>query len=286
VCHSVSVMTFCSFKPLHSLLILITLVGLSLVVILFSQSNENNESQSQSQSDEDIQDLPDWNDNATAREEESMEKRSSIGIVTLVCGSEYHKLLTPESVDNKRDYAKTHGYGFHVVMDQLDGSRPCVWSKILVIQKYLRLYQWIMWIDNDAKFTNFFTRIEDRIQAFSHLDLLIGSDWNGINAGVFFIKNSEWSFQFLKDVYSQTNFIGHDFQEQASMSHLLLTDSNKNHFRLVTPRTLINAYPEEWKLRDFVFHQPGCTYSASPDRTPQACAASYKRVQVYKLPFD
>ena len=39
-------------------------------------------------------------------------------------------------------------------------------------------------------------------------DIIISNDWNGINSGVFFVKNTSWSIQFLLLCNQQDHLIG------------------------------------------------------------------------------
>ena len=49
------------------------------------------------------------------------------------------------AIANKRDYAELHGYELIVAgSDDVDKSRPAAWSKLLLLQKHLKNYDYLM----------------------------------------------------------------------------------------------------------------------------------------------
>lgn len=49
------------------------------------------------------------------------------------------------SIANKKAYAALHGYDVIVATaDDIDRSRPAAWSKLLVLQKHLGSYDYVM----------------------------------------------------------------------------------------------------------------------------------------------
>lgn len=53
-----------------------------------------------------------------------------------------------------------------------------------------------MWVDTDTVIMNFETRLESFLD--ERYDLIISKDFRGLNNGVFFIKNSNWSANLLE----------------------------------------------------------------------------------------
>ncbi|KAJ7522961.1 hypothetical protein O6H91_18G032800 [Diphasiastrum complanatum] len=119
-------------------------------------------------------------------------------------------LVTP----NKKSYVQRHGYDFIDASDLLDKSRPPSWSKILAVRKHLANFDWIFWTDADSLVTNPSIALEDIIGSivgnanFEDMpDLIVTEDVTGVNAGMFFVKNSKWSEVFLDIWWNQTSFI-------------------------------------------------------------------------------
>ena len=83
---------------------------------------------------------------------------------------------------------------------------------------------------------------------------MIAADFNGINSGVFFIKNCEWSYQFLINVYSRTDCISAIWPEQIAIASELQKPTFGSLAKIF-PQRVFNSYPEE------LFHRsPVCTY--------------------------
>lgn len=55
---------------------------------------------------------------------------------------------------NKRAYCKHHGYDFVEHVGTLDPSRPPSWSKILLLQRLVGKYDWVLWTDADVMICN------------------------------------------------------------------------------------------------------------------------------------
>ncbi|MCO5559179.1 hypothetical protein L7F22_012773 [Adiantum nelumboides] len=115
---------------------------------------------------------------------------------------------------NKVKYAQRHGYTFINASDTLDNSRPPSWSKILAVRKHLPKFDWVFWNDVDSLVTNPEISLESIIGSVvgsrdnSRIpDLIITKDVTGVNAGMFFFHNTEWSMHFLELWWNQTSFV-------------------------------------------------------------------------------
>ena len=110
------------------------------------------------------------------------------------------------TVPNKQEYAKRYGYtaiisDFHIPRitlqpkpkhrDDMNHYKLC-WLKELCHQQK---YDWVVWIDTDAIIMNMKIPLEEFID--NHYDFIIGEDWNGINAGVYFLKTSQQGLNFV-----------------------------------------------------------------------------------------
>eukprot|EP00250_Pteridium_aquilinum_P012257 c20603_g1_i3 orf=99-1166(-) len=115
---------------------------------------------------------------------------------------------------NKVSYTQRHGYEFIDASDTLDPSRPPSWSKILAVRKHLPNFDWVFWNDVDSLVTNPEISLEDIIDSVVGSmgrnftpDLIITTDVTGVNAGMFFFRNTEWSMRFLELWWNQSSFI-------------------------------------------------------------------------------
>ena len=125
------------------------------------------------------------------------------------------------SLDNHRAYCAKHGYDF--IGDALiDRSRPSCWSKLLAVYSALQTHDWVLWADSDTLIFDMDVRLEDLCDPGYHLIVQEQDHWwkligleNGserfpINSGVFLIKASNWSSDFLAQAYAESRFITHN----------------------------------------------------------------------------
>jgi hypothetical protein len=106
-------------------------------------------------------------------------------------------------------------------------------AQIIALDKYLSLHEWLLWLDCDSLIMNSEVALETLLwSALSaaedpdNVHLIISEDGAMINTGVMFIRNHEWSKQFLRLVYGEPGnvFEDHSWWEQAAMHHFLNDD--------------------------------------------------------------
>lgn len=132
---------------------------------------------------------------------------------------------------NKRRYCEKWGYDFILesaaALDPKGGRHPA-YAKSRAVLKWLPRYDYILWMDADTLFMNYNLTIEAHVLERAaverratlekagkntsyvsqdgarvlpeNYDFIIARDWNGINSGVFVVRNSEWSIGFFKRV--------------------------------------------------------------------------------------
>lgn len=160
---------------------------------------------------------------------------------------------------NHRRYCLRHGYSFVCETSGFDTSRKPPWSKILFLLKHMSRFDWVLWLDADTLIMNPAIPLQSFLA--DDADMIISEDWNGINAGVFFLRNTPWSIDFLERIWNQTDFLDHGWQEQAAMRHLLsISALDRRHVCLV-PHTRFNTYLPEYRQGDFLLH-----FAGIPDR--------------------
>ena len=111
---------------------------------------------------------------------------------------------------NKVAYAKKHGYYLFDESDQLDPSRPPSWSKIRAVQRLLEEENcaWVFWMDADTVVMNSDRRVEEILPADTSKDLVITAvRVSGYNAGLWMVRNTPWTRQFLQQWWDMSSFV-------------------------------------------------------------------------------
>lgn len=170
---------------------------------------------------------------------------------------------------NKKSYAKMWGYDFIDARSSIDWSRPASWSKIPAIRSHLDKYDWIFWNDADSLVTNPIIRLESIIQSVIRTtdagnddcndnncaDLIVTEDVNGVNAGLFFVRRSKWSMEFLDKWWNMSSFIIRGSKKSGDNDALIhyvksLSPSEMwNHVSIAPMQCIFNSYPwtPTWK---------------------------------------
>ncbi|CCH57968.1 hypothetical protein TBLA_0A01680 [Henningerozyma blattae CBS 6284] len=185
------------------------------------------------------------------------------------------------SIDNKKAYAKRHGYGLTIkdltVSKRYSHEYREGWQKIDILKQSMREFpnaEWFWWLDLDTLIMepkksledHIFNRIdqmtERTLEEFNPLNipidlpyvdykqdmnLLITQDCGGFNLGSFFIKNSEWS-KLLLDVwwepvmYEQRHMVW-DHREQDALEELYRNEAWIRSKVGFLPLRAINSFP-------------------------------------------
>lgn len=191
----------------------------------------------------------------------------------------------PLSVANKVAYSMVHHYDVAVVSTSIphnhNPARHFSWQKILHLRNIIRdslsskiedhRDHWVFIIDSDAFIMNMSTPLQPIIMAAyeahhpNPLDMIMAADCNGLNAGVFFMRVSPWSLDFLNEVWSVNNPTIPNIDawwEQAALRYLMEGSSDLRQHLWQAPQKFFNAYPPshadpcfaKWAPGDFVFH--------------------------------
>jgi len=160
------------------------------------------------------------------------------------------------------NYCEEHSYPFVFETQRLDNDRSVLWSKIKLIQKHWNNFDIFVWLDADTIITNNLIKIEDLVALMEDRDILIGQDKNGLNMGVFLLKNNSWTKMFLENVYRQDQFINHCWQEQMAVIHLYGSDEDvRKRFKVIHPDSIsvMNAYTYNFDESSWLIHFAGRT---------------------------
>ncbi|ORX58074.1 hypothetical protein DM01DRAFT_1333748, partial [Hesseltinella vesiculosa] len=235
----------------------------------------------------------------------SLSKKLSASSLAVVTSSFiYDACMEPSATRaaiNKRDYALKHGYSFvarsaEFAQEAIRGERKTVWGKVDVIEKVLPKYEWLFWLDMDAVIMNQDRALEDLLQdvkqrypggaqAFDdNIDLVIARPHRDpmINAGVFLIRNTPWSMQFLRQVQKTTGWFqkGPSYEQGAMWDIMRQPDNEPHVFLLDRDDHTFNTFPTYYQPGDFVVHfAPTSVPTMRPSRasTPLTRSSPAKR---------
>ena len=126
------------------------------------------------------------------------------------------------------EYGEKHNYDVQIITEVLTIDRPPAWSKILLIQKLLKEYDIVLWIDSDAVIIDSSTDILNEINLDKTELALVEHSYAGQshpNCGVMLFRRTKSILQFLDVVWKQVDLIDHPWWEQAAILRCLGIDS-------------------------------------------------------------
>lgn len=123
-------------------------------------------------------------------------------------------------------FAARHGYDLVLATSLLAPERPPAWSKIRLVRDLLDRYEEVFWVDADAIFVDISRDIAEEKRPDKDLYLvehrwLANTEWRCANTGVFFVRSTPWSRDFLDTVWEREQFIEHEWWENAAVLDLL-----------------------------------------------------------------
>ncbi|KAK4629327.1 hypothetical protein CLAFUW4_07960 [Fulvia fulva] len=193
-------------------------------------------------------------------------QRPTIGKCTVAHGK--HNEAYQRAIDTHLAHSKVNGYTMFLLHQPiLDG----LWSKEAALLEVLLLQlakpaeerlEWLMWFDADTVIINKLISLEIFLPPAHRPDvhLLFTKDWNGLNNGVFLIKVSAWSVDFVSSIVSFRTYRPEEeleFTEQSAMEKVMQMDQYKDHV-VQCPSQWWNAYPNDGGEENVHFdHRPG-----------------------------
>ncbi|KAJ6808366.1 alpha-6-galactosyltransferase [Iris pallida] len=107
---------------------------------------------------------------------------------------------------NKADYCRIHGIDLFYNTALLQPDMFSFWAKIPVVRAAMVAHpeaEWIWWVDSDAAFTDM--EFEPPMEKYEGYNLVLhgwphrveARSWTSLNAGVFLIRNCQWSVDFI-----------------------------------------------------------------------------------------
>ncbi|HLW67842.1 MAG TPA: hypothetical protein VKS79_21165 [Gemmataceae bacterium] len=164
---------------------------------------------------------------------------------------------------NKVAYARRHGY-----YAEAGVRENWHWSKLDAIEDVLYRgcpgCEWVCWMDCDTLVMNQDVLLESFVDPY--VDMVCSYDVSGLNAGVLFWRNCEWTKQFLKKWREIGQRVNHGpLSEQTILAYWLVAQPPER-WRCV-PQRNFNSYryaevrmqhPEgEYQAGDFLLHLAG-----------------------------
>ena len=192
-------------------------------------------------------------------------------VCSLAIGDEY-KQSVRLCTESQEAHSKKHGYTRITDESVYDPLRPHAWSKIRLLQKYLESYNYLMWIDADVLIMNQERTIEEYIRLLpADKFILVGRDINNLNTGVIILRNCPLAHEFLKDVWNKTEYLNHEWWEQAAIIDLYGSPKYRSSFEVIPRKyiSIMNAFDfridskVHWRPGDFCIHFAGIHHRES-----------------------
>lgn len=168
-----------------------------------------------------------------------------------------------------KSYCEKHGYKF-INVEYPEYPSDFGYNKLRWVINLFKENIDIVWcLDLDTMITNHIIRVEEFIDKENNF--WICKDLNGINAGSFIIKKSEWSLIFLEYLLNQQGKENMHCEQDAIREYI---NTHDDHSIKILPHPSINSllyenYPEfnnvtetqgQWQKGNFVLHVPGIGY--------------------------
>ncbi|KAJ8101827.1 galactosyl transferase GMA12/MNN10 family-domain-containing protein [Lipomyces tetrasporus] len=238
-------------------------------------------------------------------------KGGKIVLLTATDGKGHNGAITNllETVEeNREEYCAYHDYKYQFIniTKHVSPSRHPVWAKVPAIQEAFELNptaEWVWWLDTDAIIMTpeidlaslvldpevMKTKIAcDRPIKLPNgkpsgltvscdvdvnmVDVIVGQDHNGVNAGSILFRRNEWTMAFL-DMWADPMYVNRRFerQEQDALNHIIVNHPKIREHIAIVPQRVINAYSvggDEmgWRTGDLVVHFAGCWVNNECDK--------------------
>ncbi|XP_066335703.1 probable glycosyltransferase 6 [Miscanthus floridulus] len=110
---------------------------------------------------------------------------------------------------NKVDYCRLHGIELLYNREFLHPAMRAYWAKIPIVRAAMLAHpeaEWVWWVDSDAVFTDMDFSLPLAKYAGRNFvvygwpnKFFVRKSWLGLNAGVFLIRNCQWSLDFMDE---------------------------------------------------------------------------------------
>jgi hypothetical protein len=185
----------------------------------------------------------------------------NIGVISFECPPNNDRAI---SFPNKQKYCDKHGYTFLSYTESLNEYCHPSWSKILYLIKHLRDFDWLVWTDADTYIVNSDIKLESFIKDGKEFIIQCDTEGNytAINAGVIFVKNSQFCYNLLK-IWWETHTmemcrsLNNDEWEQLGLKYLIGQKGEKYQDIIdviLDDKTGFNVIPQFTDENTFIMH--------------------------------
>ncbi|XP_047312577.1 glycosyltransferase 6-like [Impatiens glandulifera] len=136
---------------------------------------------------------------------------------------------------NKVDYCRIHGYDLYYSDAFMQPKMTTFWAKLPVVRATMVAHpeaEWIWWVDSDAVITDIDFKFP--LEKYKEHNLVVDGwpnliyenrSWIGLNAGVFLIRNCQWSLDFIR-VWANMGPMGPDYKKWGQILKQTLKDKS------------------------------------------------------------
>ncbi|ORX58452.1 hypothetical protein BCR36DRAFT_276944 [Piromyces finnis] len=173
------------------------------------------------------------------------------------------------SISEAYQYSKIHGYEFQLYSERYDTERAIYYMKLhsilesLIIGLKEKKYDWIFWSDADTIISNPNIKLETFLppDEMNQIHLVIASDYNGLNSGIFLLRVHPWSLNMIirsLSYYYYNPYRLLKFHDQSSQNNVLTKSDEKDHY-IIVPQYWFNRYYEviDGNKGGFLIHLAG-----------------------------
>ncbi|CAK7244381.1 MAG: putative alpha-1,6-mannosyltransferase mnn11 [Sporothrix thermara] len=232
----------------------------------------------------------------------SFGKAPLVVLVTVFDETNFHRAYLDTVRENRRQYAKKHGYGLFspkVGYYDLNGS-PLSWTKVVAMRHALTMFPestYFWFLDQNAFVMNMDMTIERDVMApakidemmlkdfpvvppdsiiktFGHLqgedvDFLLTQDYDGLSTSSFVIRNGDWA-RFFFETWFDPLYRSYNFQkaETHALEHIVQWHPTILSKMAIVPQRTINAYSKvdhgaKYETGDLSVRVVGCIRTSS-----------------------
>ncbi|CAF4938225.1 unnamed protein product [Rotaria sp. Silwood1] len=217
-------------------------------------------------------------------------KKEKVLLVTAIppapCKSTFGDFVNIQSIKNKLTYCQIKNFSFHFTTVKVDPLLAGSWNKLALVHYILENnldYDWIFWFDVDTLILDM--EFDIPFQDYSEYNFVLYGDKNllynernvleGLNTGIFLIRNNEWGRKFMKKacdlgksktVKMELALKNYDasLRDQNAVAYLLCQEVELRKKVFLEQRYQISGYWEEAKKNKkwnpFIMHFAGCEF--------------------------
>lgn len=144
-------------------------------------------------------------------------------VVTAIGDAGYNEEWASQSIKHTIAYCNRHHYTLYVFRTLINvtyhADNQPQWNKLLHIGAALARHTWVLYKDLDAFFMQPDKQLEDFIRMAPRAHFIIAADTMIMNDGVFFVRATTYSRQFLQNVFDTQ--ISHGVSDNAAFQALI-----------------------------------------------------------------